>query len=324
MIDGFHGVTISRGWRLRIKLANHYWPGLLGSTSKFQIRARSQGHSYLSVVWLNDDDREVASGLVEVDWSASPIDLKIPSCDIPRSTLEFAVPASSDGSVFIAVFKPLNRSELLQDLYGAGVEVGPGTNPQVLPSSTRNVTYVEAIPFEEWALRNSATKAHVRPDRHLFTNYLQGSAASIPVAMNSLDFIFSSHVFEHLANPLGHLRYWQSLLRPHGRVVAIIPDKTGCRDYKFPESSLSDIRSEDRLGEMSLSIKHYQKWVTFQKTKISPEELMERQVSIHAHFYTPESFASILKSTIKELGFGSFSIVKTNNHKDFHVSLRKG
>lgn len=43
------------------------------------------------------------------------------------------------------------RENLLAQLRGSGVEVGPGMNPQVLPSDGLDVRYVESMSGEEWA-----------------------------------------------------------------------------------------------------------------------------------------------------------------------------
>jgi SAM-dependent methyltransferase len=41
----------------------------------------------------------------------------------------------------------------------------------------------------------------------------------------TLDFVFSSHVFEHMANPLGALLTWCRVLRPGGLVYLIVPQR---------------------------------------------------------------------------------------------------
>ena len=44
----------------------------------------------------------------------------------------------------------------------------------------------------------------------------------MPVPDNSLDFIFGSHVFEHLANPIGHLKRWHAKLKPGVTLMHVI------------------------------------------------------------------------------------------------------
>ncbi len=82
---------------------------------------------------------------------------------------------------------------------------------------------------EEWdRLYNTGDKFPRRPE--LWSNYVVGDAHNLPVPDNSIDFIFGSHVFEHLANPLGHLERWRRKLRPGGKVLCVIPDLNGTKD----------------------------------------------------------------------------------------------
>ena len=64
---------------------------------------------------------------------------------------------------------------------------------------------------------------------------------SSSVEDGSLGFIFSSHVFEHLANPLGHLEHWYAKLRHGGLIVGIVPDVGGSKDYVFEPCSVTGL-----------------------------------------------------------------------------------
>lgn len=52
---------------------------------------------------------------------------------------------------------------------------------------------------------------------------LYGEATHIPVAAQSQDFVLSSHVFEHIPNPILALLEWQRVIKPSGYVVMIVP-----------------------------------------------------------------------------------------------------
>lgn len=52
---------------------------------------------------------------------------------------------------------------------------------------------------------------------------LYGEATQIPVANHSQDFILSSHVFEHIPNPILALVEWERVIKPGGYVVMIVP-----------------------------------------------------------------------------------------------------
>jgi ubiquinone/menaquinone biosynthesis C-methylase UbiE len=157
----------------------------------------------------------------------------------------------------------------------------------------------------------------------LWDRYVVGTADNIPAEEASLDFIFSSHVVEHLANPLGHLAYWAKLLKPGGLVVAVIPDKDGCQDYAFAPSTVAEIMAEWEAGSMQVTIEHYRRWGKIQMPGSTAEALMESGRSIHVHFYTPAFMANLLAQTVARLGFQRFTVTSQPNHKDFHVVLEK-
>lgn len=68
---------------------------------------------------------------------------------------------------------------------------------------------------------------------------------------DSYDAILSSHVLEHLANPLGALAEWRRVVRPGGHVLLIVPHRDGTFDHRRPVTSLEHLRgdAEHETGE---------------------------------------------------------------------------
>jgi SAM-dependent methyltransferase len=58
---------------------------------------------------------------------------------------------------------------------------------------------------------------------------------------NSYDFLLSSHVIEHLANPLKAVTEWKRVIKPGGLMVIIAPDKQRTYDHKRPLTSFEHI-----------------------------------------------------------------------------------
>src|SRR6266850_2989405 len=57
-------------------------------------------------------------------------------------------------------------------------------------------------------------------------------ASALPKGDESCDFVLSSHVLEHLANPLRALREWRRVLRPAGHLFMLLPHGARTFDHK--------------------------------------------------------------------------------------------
>ena len=117
-------------------------------------------------------------------------------------------------------------SEFLAD---PGVEIGafktpiPGIRP----------TYVDC--FHEFA--NEPTQAEY-----------YGTACDLPFCDSSLRYVATSHVIEHVANPLAAFREWYRVLRHRGVIYMVVPDRRLTWDSPRPltpvEHSIEDFRRD--------------------------------------------------------------------------------
>jgi len=87
-----------------------------------------------------------------------------------------------------------------------GVEIGAFTRP--VPGITP--FYVDC--FTEFGFES------VKADYY-------GHACLLPFRDNSLDYVVSSHVLEHVANPVSALKEWYRVLRPGGLIYMVVPDR---------------------------------------------------------------------------------------------------
>ncbi len=313
------GVAIPPRSRILIKDAALYWPNFVRGLGCFQMRSTSGKPSALTIGWQRGEDK---AAVTEVSSKAEMVRFSVPPAPEGYHDLVIAAGAQNSAPAFLGVHQMLDRAELFSRMKGHGVEIGPGPKPQVLPTWKRRVRYVEQATPDMWqSLYGKETPTPV--DKNLWKRYVVGTADKIPAEKGSLDFIFSSHVVEHLANPLGHFAYWASLLRPGGFVAAVIPDRDGCQDYTFPASTVDEIVAEWRAGDMQVTPEHFRRWGKVQMPKSTVEDLMASGRSIHVHFYTPSTMADLLGQTAAQLGFRRFSITNQPNHKDFFVVLEK-
>jgi predicted SAM-dependent methyltransferase len=223
--------------------------------------------------------------------------------------------------VFFSVHRALSRQWLFDAAIGKGIEIGPGPQPQILPDERRDVAYLEQMPPEEWnRLYNAGGKYPVRPD--LWQNYVVGDASSLPVPDQSLDFVFGSHVFEHLANPLGHLERWRAKLKPRGKILCVVPDLAGTKDAVQERSSLAEWLEEFEHGTWQPTERHYSRHMRREPTDKSVVAAMDRHESIHAHYYDNLNCRDLLDYAVRHLNYADYLIKHTPNHKDFHFVLQ--
>lgn len=226
------------------------------------------------------------------------------------------------GAAFLAVHFPLDRRPILALCKGRGVELGPGPRPQVFPAADIDVRYVEQTHPDDWA-RLYGGSAEVTFDPALAPHFVVGDADRIPAEPGSLDFIFSSHVFEHLANPLGHLALWADLLKSGGRIAMIVPDYIGSKDFLMDETSIEVLEAEYATGGFALTQAHYDDYGRARGNPDLGADLMKKKASIHVHYYSHGNMARVCEWAVERLGYAAFSIVHSDNHKDFYVVLEK-
>lgn len=216
------------------------------------------------------------------------------------------------------------RAKFAPFLTGRGVEVGPGLNPYVMPS-VADVDYVEEKHPSVWQATyagRSATLDKLTPE--ILERYRVGSAVTLDGwEDDSLDFIFSNHVFEHLPNPLQVLVNWFSKLRPGGVILGATPDARGCFDLRQPLSEPADFLRQYLRGGFEIEDEAYLRWCRYTEPSATVENLKARNYSVHTHFYTPASFSALARLLSDEGRANELFLEAIPNNKDFGFILRK-
>jgi SAM-dependent methyltransferase len=319
-IDGdvWRGLKIADGASFRIPDVRRFadfrtWLGEIG----WMVDAPPE--TLLRVSFLRHGGNEVVSTR-DFYGSFRPVFLPWPKALSGKLDLLVEAIGTAKASIFLANHRALSRKWLIDAAVGTGIEIGPGAQPQILPRNGVSVSYLEQMPPEEWnRLYNGGGKYQVRPE--LWDNYVVGDAQNLPLADASLDFIFASHVFEHLANPIGHLASWQRKLAPGGKVICVVPDLNGTRDAVQSRSTMEEWLAEERAGTWGPELSHYMRHL--RRDADDPELLaaMARRESIHVHYYDNINAQILLEHAVNFLGFADYLIEHTPNHKDFHFIL---
>jgi SAM-dependent methyltransferase len=317
----WRGVKVAQNGRIYLERATDCQP-FKGRPASVGWYAQALGEPTEVVVRLVADGKTVSKRrLIVTKDSFEPLMLPWPIEPLP-TPLDLEISCSGPAPAFIASHFDLDRQVLFSRCIGKGVELGPGPNPHIRPGPNTEVFYVEQKSPDEWvALYGQSYKMAFDPALAPF--YVVGDAHNIPVEPHSLDFIYSSHVFEHLVNPLGHLEIWSQLLRDDGEVLMVIPDYIGSKDFLVEPTSLEMVKTEYANGSFVPTIEHYRKYGVARGTPQKAQGLFDKKSSIHMHYYSNDNMRALLQMAVDKGFFSKFTILHSANAKDFHVILAK-
>ena len=106
------------------------------------------------------------------------------------------------------------------------------------------------------------------------------------IPSDTYDFLLSSHVLEHVANPLQALTEWVRVLKPGGWLLLIVPRREATFDHNRPTTTLEHIRDDFSRNTQETDLTHL------------PEILQLHDLSMDPQAGTPEQFAARSKNNI--------------------------
>ena len=128
-----------------------------------------------------------------------------------------------------------------------GIEIAPFFRPIAKKSDGYNILSLDI--FDTKSLKEIAVEKHnvaehnlhLIEDVDIVSNAIDlGEAVTAKGLNGKIDYILSSHNFEHLPDPIKFLQGCSSALRPGGTLTMAIPDHRMCFDHFRTPSKLSD------------------------------------------------------------------------------------
>ena len=86
--------------------------------------------------------------------------------------------------------------------------------------------------------------------------YIGEATALNFLASNAYDFVLSSHMLEHTANPILALTEWKRLLRDQGVLVLILPNKQYTFDHLRSTTTLAHLKQDFKAGTAEDDMTH--------------------------------------------------------------------
>lgn len=232
-------------------------------------------------------------------------------------------------------------SQVARDMFG--LEIGPGYAPSFRKSDGWNVETLDHMDAD--GLREKY-KDVTDPASIEEVNYVSdGRAIEDVIALRGeYDFIYASHVIEHITDPIRFFKSCEKLLKPSGKLVLVVPDKRRCFDALRFLTSTGDfigpyrdvlrrhtagnafdfyanvanfdghgIWESDWRGKMSFSQSLDHACDRFRESEESGD-----YTDIHAWRFTPHSFRLILKDLVD---IGMIALRETAFHPTEHFEF---
>lgn len=207
-----------------------------------------------------------------------------------------------------------NRAEFLEKLSGEGIEIGALHRPCSVPHL--NVKYVDRISRADALLQYPELQGLnlVEPD------ILDDAEKLSTISANSLDFVISNHVIEHMRDPIGSLLQWCRVLKPQGKLFLAIPNKNTTFDKEREITSYEHLISDYKQVNKEEDFQHFKDfalYVSCRTFNVKPEseaeafahELWEKNYSIHYHVWDYTAFCSFIDKVQKDFGEFKMDIV---------------
>ncbi|MRX32264.1 methyltransferase domain-containing protein [Aminobacter sp. MDW-2] len=188
---------------------------------------------------------------------------------------------------------------------GLGIEIGALHDPFELDAT---VLYLDRLSTAELhrTYNGDAREPLIKPVTLV--------AKTVPytfIADGALDFVVSSHCFEHFANPGLALEDWIRILKPGGVIYAIIPNKEKTYDRPREAASVDTLISAYESRAPEAPLEQYRdffdnKELVGSEKRLPYESILRRfneQESIHVYAWTPESTKSFLTAMQTKLPF---------------------
>jgi SAM-dependent methyltransferase len=207
-------------------------------------------------------------------------------------------------------------------LKGQGIEVGPGDRPFPLSDCAR-VSYGDIR--KEEALENYFRTTSLPRVNDIDAQTFEG------IDNDSLDFVISAHVIEHLRDPIGSIVHAMRVLKVGGIHILIVPDMRHTFDRDRPETTVEHALSDFADGGGSTCRDSYEEHLRYVHPYLTgethPEAEIQRQADesvkrwrdfdCHFHAWTQVGFEELLYAATEFAPFKIETMVLVINENIF-------
>lgn len=227
---------------------------------------------------------------------------------------------------------------------GRGLEISPGSAPLIRREDAADLLYCDKVGGDAW------TSTYGKHGEMMNTDVTLGAKRLDEVFPAAhFDYVVSSHVLEHIPDFVGFFKSAETVLKPGGDLVMIVPDKRYTFDILREPSSIEQIErahelqlvhpSRDMIRDFFTLIDHAATaevlWAGVHRPKptFSREQVEERlsqtnpeTIDLHCWVFTPATIWTLL-DYVCEVHAPSLSIVDVSDTPhgsiEFLIHMRK-
>ena len=188
------------------------------------------------------------------------------------------------------------RHYFSQKLSGRGLEIGPLHRPMPVFSG-QEIDY-----FDRYTAGQLRERYPELADLPLLVPDLIGDAQLMNGVSNGVyDFLTSSHVLEHMRNPILAIEHWFRVLKPCALLYLVVPDKRMIFDTPRLRTSLEHLIIDYREPSAERDFEHYLDFAVFVNEKRGiaaikeADRLLAEDYSIHFHVFIPSDVKELLE-----------------------------
>ena len=212
-------------------------------------------------------------------------------------------------------------------LKGNGLEVGAGDRPFPVPEHVR-ICYGDIRGRE--SLQSYFSDSEIKSGAAVDAQTFAGLDA------DSLDFVISAHVIEHLRDPVGSIVQAVRVLKPGGVLVLVVPDLRWTFDRNRPETTVEHALRDFQDGGEGTARQGYEEHLRYVHPYLTgedhPEHEIQRQATecvkrwpeldVHFHAWTRDGFQLLLAAVAEMAPFDIEAAESSVNENIFVLRKR--
>ena len=148
------------------------------------------------------------------------------------------------------------------------------------------------------------------PSRPMGQQYIREATHLEGIPDQHYDFVLSSHMLEHTANPIKALREWLRITKAGGYLIIILPHKEGTFDHRRPTTPLEHLIDDDRRDVDEDDLTHLDEILQLHDLSLDPgggthdafaqrSQRNHENRCLHHHTFTAYSAAELMDQGLK-------------------------